>query len=472
MYISPSQIETSRGCLRLYAWEQVCGFRSPPTPATDRGTKVHGILESYLRGEGPIDATTEHGEIAQSGVRFLPEPGQGEVESEFHIPFTLSGISEPLEFFGKIDYLDPGIVIDHKTTSDFKYIKSEEVLRNDPQVILYSKAGCLKYDRPSIPVRYVYYRTAKGKKQARRSPAEKDLVISPEDLEKKVEALVEESRPLVTLRLAKVDPLSLPPTLERCGKYGGCHCRAKCTDLNSLDLLKVTLNMSNETAPISKDSLLARLRAEATGAPAPAETPAVTAAVVQAPKQEVIQTTIMHPPTVTETESPTAKLRRELAEAEAAEKAAEAEAARIEAARVEAEVRAKLAPVEPAKTEEKRGPGRPPGAKNKAKGSKAPTQTEMPISTLYVNCLPVGEEIMSASEIFATVRETIKTATGIDHYKLIEYGKGVGAWSEAVRQYCEKDLRGQDLFLSLGSPEAQDALSALEQVSYQVVRGL
>jgi hypothetical protein len=177
----------------------------------------------------------------------------------------------------------------------------------------------------------------------------------------------------------------------------------------------------------------------------------------------------MPPPVVSETESPTAKLRRELAEAEAAEKA---EAARIEALRVEAEVRAKLAPTEPTKTEEKRGPGRPPGAKNKAKGTKAPTQTEMPISTLYVDCLPVGEEVMSASEIFSAVRETIKTATGIDHYRLIEYGKGVGAWSEAVRQYCQIELKGQDLFLSLGSPEAQDALSALEQVSYQVVRGL
>lgn len=431
-----------------------------------RGTAIHAILEDYLNGKGPIDATTEYGAIAQAGVQYLPEPGEGKAEVEF----TLTPISpHPFVFFGKIDYLSPSKVIDHKTTSDFRYVKTVEVLRVDPQAVLYAAKGYQEFPSFTGDVRYIYYLTAK-RKTAQARPVDFNLERS--EVTDRFAEVSAEAEKLYQIRTTKPDPLSLPPNLAHCNDYGGCPHRALCTDLNS------TEDIIRRIMLPGKDDLLGRLMAEATGtAPPPASTEPVAPPVTQ------VETRAEEPD---EEAQLLAQLEQKRAEKKAkAELEERARLAAEEAAKAKEEADKKAlseitvsvtSTKEETKTEEKpRGRGRPPGAKNKPKEGEDKTGLEeslKPISVLYVDCLPVGRDVITSDIIFALVREKVTEALKVPHYKLVDYGKGTGIWSEAVREYCEQNLKGDNVFVDSRTLEGADALSALSQCAATIVRGL
>lgn len=471
MRVSPTQLATHRACARRYAWEYVQDRKPGPTPAMARGTAIHAILEDYLNGKGPIDATTEYGAIAQAGVQYLPEPGEGKAEVEF----TLTPVSShPFVFFGKIDYLSPSRVIDHKTTSDFRYVKPVETLRVDPQAVLYAAKGYDTFPRFTGDIRYIYYLTAK-RKTAQARPV--DFTLTKPEVTDRFAEVSAEAEKLYQIRTTKPDPLSLPPNLAHCNDYEGCPHRALCTDLNS------TEDIIRRIMLPGKDDLLGRLMAEATGTvPPPAST-----APVASPVQQLQN---VDPSAKVQTDEPDeeAQLLAQL-EQKRAEKKAKAELE--EKARLAAEAAAKAkeeadkkalseitvsvtSTKEETKTEEKpKGRGRPPGSKNKPKEGEAPVVTGVrPIAVLYVDCLPVGEEVFYADAIFALVREKVTEALKVPHYKLVDYGKGTGIWSEAVREYCETNLKGDNVFVDSRTLEGADALSALCQCAATIVRGL
>lgn len=459
MRISPTQISTYRACARRYAFEYAHDFRSPSTPSQEKGTAIHAILEDYLNGKGPIDATTELGAIAQAGVQFLPKPGEGKAEVELHLkPFGI----DTFEFYGKIDLLTPTLVLDHKTTSDFRYAKTPEILRVDPQAILYGTFGAVSY--PEFyqgAVRYVYYLTAKRKTAQARAV---DFTFGDLELEDRFGEISEESEKLYQIRTKKPSALDLPPTLSACNDYGGCPHKIRCTDLNT------TSNIIERIMLPGKDELMSKLLQSA--GIAPKDSPVTPPVEETKPMIGTLENPSTTPPSELDEE---AQLLAKL-EAARAEKKAKAEA---EAARIEAEKAAKAAtpevPSEPAKEEPKRGRGRPPGAKNKPKEGPVksdPNYSGRPIGTLYVDCLPVGEEIFRADDLFATVREKMAPVVGVPHYKLVDYGKGTGIFSEAVREQVVATFEGQDLFVDSRTLEGADALSALCQCASSVVRGL
>ena len=56
---SASQIKTFRECERKWALGKLAGLRAPETESQLRGTRIHRILELYLKGEAPIPNTQE-----------------------------------------------------------------------------------------------------------------------------------------------------------------------------------------------------------------------------------------------------------------------------------------------------------------------------------------------------------------------------------------------------------------------------
>lgn len=213
--VSPSQIDLFRKCPRKWAWAYIHGFREEDTPSTLLGKEVHKVLEEYLRDGKKIDGTTRPGAIAQAGLPYLPEPGTGLVEPHFEIPFDDFILHGFIDWTG--DYL-----LDHKTTSDFKWAKTPETLATDSQAIMYGWAGLGDADERRL--RWLYYRT-KGAPKA--LPV--DTVLTRAHLSEGLAGLGEEASLLVALRKAKADPLALPANPQNCFAYNKlCHNAHRC----------------------------------------------------------------------------------------------------------------------------------------------------------------------------------------------------------------------------------------------------
>ena len=128
---SATQLKTFRRCASRWYAEKILGHTTPPTEAMKRGTLIHSMLEAYLR-DGTDLPDDDFGRMAQAALERLPDKGSipaGDIERRFTLDASVLGVP----FVGVIDLIEDGRITDHKTTSDFKYIKGEEELRAAPQ---------------------------------------------------------------------------------------------------------------------------------------------------------------------------------------------------------------------------------------------------------------------------------------------------------------------------------------------------
>lgn len=221
--LSPSQIDRYDQCQRRWALEYIGGFRPPPHPSAQDGTDVHAMLEAWLLYATPPPVEHKNQRIArlarlaQKMLLQLPPPGTGFVEKECFF-VTRNGFS----YTAKIDWL--GIffnwptVIDHKTTKSFGWLKTPEALHNDVQANTYALIGALAYSVDKTQLFWNYGLT-KGEPLAQPSQTTLHLPVVVEKFERCVEPVAHE---MVSHRLANTDPLSFPPTLSSCDSYGGC----------------------------------------------------------------------------------------------------------------------------------------------------------------------------------------------------------------------------------------------------------
>lgn len=239
--ISPSQLSTFDRCRRRWAWENIAGFRSPPTPSQLLGTRVHAVLEKWLANGEPPDRKTLEGRIAVMGVPYLPSPGTGKVEEQFYLT-TRRG----LHYTGIADWLgwDPevgALVIDHKTTSNLKWAKTKEELEYDVQALLYANYACISLQTDHVALLWNYLQTdAKNSK----------LVESTLRLEQIVERfpIVEDKAAEMTaLRKASTHPLRVLPNPDACGDFGGCPHQARCKLSASEKMEAIMVNEQNGT---------------------------------------------------------------------------------------------------------------------------------------------------------------------------------------------------------------------------------
>lgn len=250
-WLSASQISTYIDCKRKWGWRYLTGYKDPPAASAQVGSRTHELLEGFLMHGTPpnymevlelVNAKGEKkvyepGRIAEAFLPFLPPPGPHlEVEAEFWHTY----------YYGKVDvaYLsETGIpvVMDHKTTSNIKlYAKTEDDLLADPQAMIYADVAMERTGSNEAYLVWNYGSTSKPYKVKRvalkvlrehsRSVLE-SLAPTAEEMQTlyKIKAYEEQTQPLETIHQTLTDMvLTLPPSMESCGKYGGCPNITRC----------------------------------------------------------------------------------------------------------------------------------------------------------------------------------------------------------------------------------------------------
>lgn len=158
-HVSASSITLfSEGCERRWYEQYIKGHKSPQTAAMARGSNVHKQLEDYLLSDVSPD-TTIAGQIAQAGIHLIPRAETQHIEASLS-EFPVTDL--PIAFKGFIDVYLPGEVphiIDHKTTSAFKWAKTEEQLKTNIQMVIYARHVLEHCDATEIDLTHIYYLT-------------------------------------------------------------------------------------------------------------------------------------------------------------------------------------------------------------------------------------------------------------------------------------------------------------------------
>ena len=220
---SATQLKAFRRCPSRWYAEKILGHTTPPTEAMKRGSKIHSMLEAYLR-DGTDLPDDDFGRMAQAALERLPDKGSvpaDDVERRFTLDASVLGVP----FVGIIDLIEDGRITDHKTTSDWKYVKAEEELRADPQAQAYALDYVLSSDEDKVTFRHVYIRTSGGP-----ASRESSVTLTREDLVEAVQTMREDiSRMVLASKIEK--PSDVEYNLEACGDFGGCPHRARCATL-------------------------------------------------------------------------------------------------------------------------------------------------------------------------------------------------------------------------------------------------
>lgn len=235
--ISPSQLGVYDQCNRRWAWENIAGFRSPPTRSQILGTRVHAVLEAYLRHGTPPNRKTLEGRIALKGLACLPPPGVGSVEKQFYLT-TRRG----LHYTGIADWIgwNPqlgAMVIDHKTTSSMIWAKTPEELEYDVQALLYATFACISMLVDRVTLRWNYVQT--NAKDARVV----ELTLHLAQIIERFPIVEARAAEMTAHRKKRTHPLRVLPNPLACANFGGCPHQARC---NLSPAEKMEAIMANE----------------------------------------------------------------------------------------------------------------------------------------------------------------------------------------------------------------------------------
>jgi hypothetical protein len=307
---SATQVTTFRECKRKWFFKSVEKLdQGPGTIASRLGTETDNEqLQPYFKDGRDFDYTRESGYIAASALAFLPLPQLRGVEVQKRIELPSAQADRYPFSFGYLGYIDlwhPDssvlpwlegdflelpptpqkisgpipLVIDFKTTSDFKWAKTRETLRTDVQANIYAMYALVSTGAPAVDLAWVYMRT-RGARKAKRTHTR----LYRDEVAAQYEAIDATGIELVETRMgtkseAEGGPggLALPPNPDACEMYGGCPYRAKCNlspkeKLEFSQRLRLPLVKGNEVMPSTVD-LLAGLRGRPGVAAAPTAPP-------------------------------------------------------------------------------------------------------------------------------------------------------------------------------------------------------
>tara|TARA_R110000824_G_scaffold41724_1_gene123883 strand:- start:84 stop:1481 length:1398 start_codon:yes stop_codon:yes gene_type:complete len=457
--ISASQIKTAfdieTGCKRKWAFNKIEGIRSPATAATTLGTNVHTVAEDYLNSGTVPDLKKKQGRIFASGLHLVPDRKLVTgVEENFNLRFN-----EEVTFHGIIDFIGDDFVGDHKTTSNFKYMLTEEKLKTDPQGVLYGMHLATSRNfglTDKFYLQWIYYLT-KGKNEAREVKIETNRL----QLEMTYFPIAEQAAELVELRKTKQAALDVEPNYRACGAFGGCPFISKCQIENQSSVYDFGSLNQNTEEKTNMSSLMERLQAKS-------KITKTKNTETQNEKPDVVETVNINPPM--------------------------AEVVRI---------------VEPVKSQneteektEKKKRGRPPGSKNKkieAILTEAKTQIEKPeeqtakcddlgitsdISsetvekveyqnatgyTLFINCAPSsGAQDLTAR--LSQIANQCATDNDVEHYRFIKFGQAKATFANYVRKSLQADPLHGSISVDSMNLMISDCLEELISGASDIVR--
>ena len=261
-HVSASQIKAHQRCPSRWYADKILGIKTPTTAAMALGSKLHKELEHYLL-TGDESGLSDRTRPAIGQFPTSVSSDQVERRVDLH-----TGV---VPVVGYIDFEIPTerVVIDHKTTSAWRWCKEPGELAFDAQAIIYCMDALERWggDEP-ITFRHVYYRT-KQKPGSRTS----EVVFEPDEIRERFAALVEH----VSTMSDHADLTSwgdVPVNQSACNDYGGCPFRSECRKAGKLDRLFGGLN-DPEGDPMSYFSFVKDQ--------APKPGPAVVAAAVNPP---------------------------------------------------------------------------------------------------------------------------------------------------------------------------------------------
>ncbi len=419
---SASQIETYQDCPRKWAFGTIWKIRGPGTGAAQLGGETHKQLETYLAG-GSLDFTRPSGEIAASGIHHLPLPPlpPESLESRFEFTSPETGFA----YHGIRDVYLPGLVLDHKTTSDFQYAKTPVTLATDVQAIIYAYSA----QAPLVQLRWVYYRTKGARKshvvetELTRAHVEKEfarieLTVS------QMQIILDDVQgsPHRALDLTR----ELPPNPEACEKYGGCPHRHIC-NLSPSERLASFFTQTKENT-MSVADLISRLKAKSEPTVVEVKNEGTLLQSVTTFSEDFI-----NPPALTE--SP---------------------------------------PVLEMPTPAKRG---------RPKKEKAP-EIELPETetvytaevvrkgfSLFVDCVPDGH-VQDMSFVYAIAKKAVAEKCEVQDYRLVDFGKGPGMLSLALEDLIDAGTLSGNVFVSTACHETMVCLSLLVSRASCVTRAV
>lgn len=265
---SASQITTHRRCASRWYANKILGLAVPETEAMRRGKAYHAELEAYELS-GNVSALSER---TRPVTAFLHVPDGGLDASQVERRVWLH--TEVVPILGYLDLELPELrtVVDHKTTSDFRYCRDEYTLAHDTQAIIYCFDALERWggDEP-ITFRHIYYRT--------RGVAKSQTVevqLEPETIRERFAALVDELDTMA--QHAEIEDFGdVPVNLDACNDYGGCPFRAHCRKAGKLPGLYDNLTredtMPSQLMMRIAERKAAQEAAKATPEPEPQATP-------------------------------------------------------------------------------------------------------------------------------------------------------------------------------------------------------
>lgn len=278
LLVSASEIDLFSNCQRKWAFKHIEGIRPRQGDAQKLGDEVEKEqLTPYLTEGRTFDFTKEResGYIAASLVSLLPPPKtEGMIlQKRFIVP-------SPQGTFGYIGYRDlfvpdssviPGakggvpFVGDFKTTSDFKWAKTEEDLRKDTQSVLYQIATMFELGARELDLGWFY---AKTRKPYRAKVVH--LRVVGDDVASQFERVDDVAGRVVATKKENPKPHDLEPNAAFCNAFNRpCEYTHLC---NLSPAVTVSGGVDMSAGPINFD-FLAKMKGEA---PAPAPAPAQT----------------------------------------------------------------------------------------------------------------------------------------------------------------------------------------------------
>ncbi len=502
--VSASQIETFTSCQRKWGWRALDKIEAPTHASAAKGTLIHSQFEKYLKGES-LDYSTpalrEAAERAMPGIVNLPAPLTEGMEVEKAFSFqTERGIV----FRGFMDvvvphaHLVPGLtgdnpcVIDHKSTSSFRYAKTPETLSTDTQAMLYAYEAMRTYRSPVVDLLWNYVQT-KGAAATQRVHLR---VVSEHVAAQFLGPISASAMQIATVYAQHPKVLDLPPSRDACDAYGGCPYKYLCTDLTTAGPFKEETNMTSSVDLFSRISA-ANAKEDAaevpgiTNAPvgwvAPSfllpsnqqvSTPVAQVVANLAANPELYGPTSLFPPPMPVTVAinpPEWQPPPTVAERAAAAVQVLEETKPKRTRRTKAEMAADAAKealiaaggqhiVDQVDTYVADAPTTPPPAAPATIPAPAPAGF-----TLFVDCTPLAGNFVDASDVFSQAKALVNDELKVKDYRFVDYGKGQGAFLIAVNHVM--DGVTSDIVIDSRTPEALLCLSDLIARSGRVVRG-
>lgn len=167
--------------------------------------------------------------LATHLFQYMPTPGSKKfiMEATVDFPTGIPGVKT----FGYSDFTDltEGFegTTDYKSTSNFRWAKSEEELKTDPQCIIYTRFVFKKCDAEEVYFRHLYVRTTdKPKKQEPHK--EVIITVTREENEAAWLVLVEDIKEMLVLSRHKGPFKEIKPNYGACGDFRGCPFKSEC----------------------------------------------------------------------------------------------------------------------------------------------------------------------------------------------------------------------------------------------------